>query len=112
MNTDCTFIWMELVWQIKALLSDSLWVENAQKANNMAKYFAEKLAECKSVKITQPVEVNCVFAQLPSTMIPALQAEFPFYVWNLETHEVRLMTSFDTDAKHIDAFVDRVQQLS
>jgi threonine aldolase len=98
--------------QFKALLSDSLWVENAQKANNMAKYFAEKLAECKSVKITQPVEVNCVFAQLPSTMIPALQAEFPFYVWNLETHEVRLMTSFDTDAKHIDAFVDRVQQLS
>lgn len=98
--------------QFKALLTDNLWVDNAQHANNMAKYFAEKLAECNSVKITQPVEINCVFAQLPPAIIPLLQADFPFYVWNSENHEIRLMTSFNTDEKHIDAFVDRVQQFS
>lgn len=98
--------------QFKAMLTDDLWRHNAQHANKMATYFAERLSECKSVRITQPVEINCVFAQLPSAVIPRLQENFPFYVWDALTHEVRLMTSFDTQKDHVDAFVEVLHKVS
>jgi threonine aldolase len=98
--------------QFKAMLTDDLWRHNALHANKMAAYFAERLSECKSVRMTQPVEINCVFAQLPSAVIPRLQEKFPFYVWDALAHEVRLMTSFDTQKEHIDAFVEVLHTVS
>lgn len=98
--------------QFKALLTDDLWKQNAAHANKMAAYFAKKLSECKAVTITHPVEINCIFAQMPAQLITELKEEFSFYVWNKGINEVRLMTSFDTSPHDIDAFVQRVHHYS
>jgi len=57
------------------------------------------------VKITQKVEANGIFAIIPKSIIPKLQEEFFFYVWNEERGEVRWMTSFDTTEADIENFV-------
>jgi threonine aldolase len=40
-----------------------------------------------------------------------LAEEFPFYVWNEATNEVRLMCSWDTEINDIDVFIDRAKAL-
>lgn len=98
--------------QFNVLLSDDLWKKNALHANKMAAYFSERLGKCEGVEITQPVEINSVFAKISADLITRLQKEFSFYVWNKETSEIRLMTSFDTSPDDIDVFIDRVRRYS
>ncbi len=90
--------------QFDALLRGGLWKQNAAHANTMARLLAEAVSVLPEVRITQKVESNVVFACLPREVIPALQAEFPFYVWNEETAEVRWMTTFDTTKADVRAF--------
>jgi len=97
--------------QFSAFLKDDLWLQMATHANSMAKILEKSLLKFEQIKITQPVEVNAVFAIFPPVIIPLLQKEFPFYVWNEFTHEVRLMCSWDTTQHDIDAFLLKVEQL-
>jgi len=96
--------------QFNALLSNELWINNAQHANNMAKLLEEKVSKIPEIQITQPVQTNAVFATLPEKIIKPLQEKFFFYVWNHENNEVRWMTSFDTDEKDIEIFVDEIKR--
>ncbi len=96
--------------QFNALLSNELWINNAQHANNMAKLLEEKVSKIPGIQITQPVQTNAVFATLPEKIIKPLQEKFFFYVWNHENNEVRWMTSFDTDEKDIEIFVDEIKR--
>jgi threonine aldolase len=41
----------------------------------------------------------------------ALQAEYPFYVWDDSTAVVRWMASFDTTEEDVDAFVGLVSEV-
>jgi threonine aldolase len=41
----------------------------------------------------------------------ALQAEYPFYVWDESTGVVRWMASFDTTEADVDGFVARLGEL-
>ena len=91
--------------QFEALLSNELWRQNAQHANQMAQLLANELRKIPLVRITQKVEANGVFAELPKKYIPVLQKQYFFYVWNEETSEVRFMTSFDTTESDIQDFV-------
>jgi len=97
--------------QFSAFLKDDLWLNMATHANSMAKILEKSLLKYNQIKITQPVEVNAVFAIFPPEIIPLLQQEFPFYVWNEFTNEVRLMCSWDTTQQDIDAFLLKVEQL-
>jgi threonine aldolase len=96
--------------QFLALLEGDLWLRNAKHANTMAKYLEKKVREISQITITQPVEANAVFAILPKKIIPELQKEFFFYVWNEVTSEVRWMTSYDTTREDIDQFVQAVKR--
>ena len=91
--------------QFVAYLSNELWRNNAQHANEMATLLKRGIDEIPSVKITQKVETNGIFAIIPGDCIQDLQNEFFFYVWNEAMSEVRWMTSFDTQVEDIDAFV-------
>mgnify|MGYP003600354268 CR=1 FL=1 len=93
-----------LAAQFVALLTDDLWRGNAANANVMAQRLAAGLREI-GVPITQPVEVNAVFALMPDSQ--ALRDRFHFYVWNGD--EVRLMCSWDTTAEQVDEFLDAVR---
>lgn len=96
--------------QFSALLEKDLWRRNAEHANRMAQVLAAELAQISQIKITQQVESNGVFAEVPKKYIPLLQKRYFFYVWNEATSEVRFMTSFDTSEEDIRDFVGLVKR--
>ena len=95
--------------QFETYLSNDLWLKNARHANHMAKRLAEKLTGINAIKITQPIESNAVFAEIPAQAIDYIRNKCFFYVWNEETSEVRWMASFDTTLEDIDNFVKLVK---
>ncbi|MCS6808709.1 MAG: low specificity L-threonine aldolase [Bacteroidota bacterium] len=97
--------------QFIALLNDNLWLENARHANTMAQRLAQGMRSCPQVCITQNVQANAVFATFPKSYITALQQRYDFYVWNDNTNEVRLMTSFDTTEQDIAEFLQDLYSL-
>ncbi len=96
--------------QFESLLSDDLWRQNAEHANQMAQLLASELRKIPQIKITQKVEANGVFALVPEEYVALLQKEYFFYVWNEETSEVRFMTSFDTTEEDIEDFMSLVKR--
>ncbi len=97
--------------QFVALLSDGLWERNAAHANAMARRLAAGAAGIPGVVLAHPVQANGVFAVLPTEVTAALQAVYPFYVWDAAAGVVRWMCSFDTTPGDVDAFVALLGQL-
>lgn len=97
--------------QFSALLENDLWKHNAANANTMAKLLEQELRQISQIKITQSVDANGVFAIFPERIIPPLQEENFFYVWNDRTHEVRLMCSFDTTENEVKNFTRKLKAL-
>jgi threonine aldolase len=91
--------------QFSAFLENDLWKENASHANRMARKLYAAVKDISGVEVTRQVESNAVFAKIPSHIVPALQDEFFFYVWDEEVSEVRWMCSFDTTEADIEAFI-------
>jgi threonine aldolase len=50
-----------------------------------------------------------VFATLPPDVTARLQEDWPFYVWDEATGEVRWMTAWDTAPEDVDAFAAQVR---
>jgi threonine aldolase len=98
-----------LAAQFDALLSDELWLRCARHANAMAARLADAVSDVPGVQITRPVQANAVFALLPPAVIPLLQREYPFYVWDESAGEVRWMCSWDTTEEDVDAFAAAVR---
>ena len=95
-----------LAAQFVAMTEGELWLDNARRANAMARRLAAGLREIPGVRITQSVDANAVFAMLPDGMTERLwQQGFNFYVWDDATGEVRLMTSWATDESDVDELV-------
>jgi threonine aldolase len=96
--------------QFAALLTNDLWKKNASHSNRMAKLLEKELREIPQIRITQSVDANGIFAIFPPAIIPTLQQEHFFYVWNEKTSEVRLMCSFDTSADEIISFAKNIRK--
>ena len=90
--------------QFVALLEGDLWWRNATHANAMAQRLAAALSDVPGLQIVYPVQANGVFAALPRDVIPALQAAYPFYVWDEAASQVRWMCSWDTTEEDVDGF--------
>ncbi|HEX7535904.1 MAG TPA: low specificity L-threonine aldolase [Dermatophilaceae bacterium] len=90
--------------QFDALLSGDLWLRNAGHANAMAVRLEAAVRAVDGVEVQRPVEANSVFAILPAPVTGRLQRQYPFYVWDERTGEVRWMTSFDTTEADVDGF--------
>jgi threonine aldolase len=97
--------------QFEALLTNDLWKKNAEHSNKMAALLAEEIRNVSRAEITQPVQANGVFVKLPPHIIPTLQEESFFYVWNEKLSEVRLMCSFDTTEESIRKFGSKLKGL-
>jgi threonine aldolase len=91
-------------------LRDKIWRTNALHSNSMAKLLESEIRKIDRITITQKVEANGVFAIVPKEIIPALQKEYFFYVWNEPRGEVRWMTSFDTTEEDILNFSALIKQ--
>jgi threonine aldolase len=91
--------------QFSALLTDDLWLKNANHANAMAQLLAREIAQISEIKLNRSVQANAVFAILNPNLIKILQDKYYFYVWNEDLNEVRWMTSWDTTPADIAEFV-------
>jgi threonine aldolase len=96
--------------QFNALLSNDLWKRSATHSNRMAQLLAGELAGINGVALTQQVQANEVFVTLPAEIVPKLQQQWPFHIWNEATSEARLITSFDTQESDIADFAALVRQ--
>lgn len=97
--------------QFIAYLSDDQWKKTAAHSNRMAQLLAERVGAIPQIRITQRVEANGVFAVVPHDIIPRLQKEYFFYVWDENRSEVRWMTSWDTTEEDIIKFTDKIREL-
>lgn len=97
--------------QFEEILSNDLWLKNAQHSNKIAKTLADEVKKIPKIKITQKVEANGVFAIIPKQYVKNLQKEYFFYVWNEQTSEVRWMCSFDTTEEDIHNFVALLKKI-
>jgi threonine aldolase len=97
--------------QFEALLTDDLWLHNAQHANEMARSLADEVRGIPGVEVVGAPEVNAVFATLPGAAIRPLIDWSQFWVWDADEDLVRWMCSFDTtpeDVRHFAAGVAEV----
>ena len=78
--------------QFDALLAGDLWLRNASHANAMARRLEAAVRDIPGVAIQRPVQANSVFVVIPPAVTERLQKQYPFYVWDEQTGEVRWMT--------------------
>ncbi len=97
--------------QFSAFLKNDLWLKNAAHANKMATMLNEKVKDIPGVTVTQKVEANGVFAIIPGDLIPKLQDEYFFYVWDELKNEVRWMCSFDTTEEDVEEFSSLLREM-
>jgi threonine aldolase len=97
--------------QLAALLTNDLWLVNAQHSNRMAKLLEQELRQIPQVKIHYHVEANGVFAKIPRHAIPIIQDRYFFYVWHEDESVVRWMCSFDTTEEDVREFAKFVAQV-
>ncbi|MGH2872613.1 MAG: threonine aldolase family protein, partial [Solirubrobacteraceae bacterium] len=91
-----------LAAQFVAMYEGDLWLRCAQRANAMAARLAQRLAEVPSIRITQAVQANVVFATVPRRAATEARALWPFYDWDERAGEVRLMCSWDTTEDDVE----------
>ncbi|MDP3462073.1 MAG: low specificity L-threonine aldolase [Bacteroidales bacterium] len=97
--------------QFLTYLENELWKHNASNANKMAKLLGQQLSKIDGIQLSRPVQANGVFAIIPAELIPKLQQEYFFHVWDESRNEVRLMCSFDTTEEDVAGFVTIAEQL-
>ncbi len=96
--------------QFEALLTDDLWLKTARHANKMAKLLETEVRNIPTIKITQKVQTNGIWAYIPKDKIETLQKEFFFWVWDEHAGEVRWLCSFDTTEEDIKGFVTLLKE--
>jgi len=100
--------------QFQALFGDKdLFFQNARHANAMAARLAAGIV-ANGHELASETATNLVFAILPDTVIEAMKRDFDFYVWertDASRSLVRLVTSWATDVRQVDAFVARLAEL-
>lgn len=97
--------------QFNAFFKDDLWIKCATHANDMAQLLHDKIKDIPNIKITQKVQANGVFAIMPGELIPKLQDEYFFYMWDEHTNEVRWMCSFDTTEEDVNEFASLLRKM-
>lgn len=94
--------------QMAAYLKDDLWLDMAAHANQMAALLATGIDRLPGARLRHPVQANQLFAVLPKSAHKALiAAGAVYYPWEREPDgvAVRLVTSFSTTEKEVEAFL-------
>lgn len=101
--------------QMLAYLDGDLWLENARRANRLARKLAEGLMRHKAIRLPNPVQANEVFAVIPRALNDRLLASGArFFDWmpdslggGIAEDEifVRFVLSFATPEEDVDTFL-------
>lgn len=95
-----------LAVQMEALLTDDLWLTNAQNANRMARVLADELVQIPGLNLTREVQTNMVYCTIPPHSISVIRKQYLFYVFDEKVSEVRLVTNYDTTEADVRGFVE------
>jgi threonine aldolase len=96
--------------QMICYLETGIWKRNAEHSNRMAQLLRSEVEKVDGVRIMYPVQVNSVFAQLPTEVWHRLQQRYFFYDWDEANDVVRWMCSFDTTEEDIHSFVNALKE--
>ena len=87
------------------LLTDDVWLRNAQHANRTARHLADRLRNEANIEIVFPVDANAVFVQMNEQLVERLQ----FRGWNfykfVQPDIYRLMCSWSTTEATTSDFI-------
>lgn len=97
--------------QFEAYFTNRLYLEISSHSCAMAQRLYAGLSEISTVRITAPRQSNAVFVIIPKECIKHLKEKYFFYVWDENTLECRIMTSWDTQAAEVDDFIYQLKQL-
>jgi threonine aldolase len=89
-------------------LRDKIWLENAEKANTMARYLYHKIIIKHPEIIAFRPQTNAIFIKLPQEIATKMQEKSYFYTWDEENGIYRFMTSFDMTQDDVNDFANFV----
>lgn len=87
--------------QYLPFLKTDLWRTLALHANQKAAEIAAIVAGAPGFAISYPVETNQIFFTMPPDKIAPLQEQIFCYPWNVEKHEFRFVTSWNTSDEDV-----------
>jgi threonine aldolase len=93
------------------LLSDGVWLRNAQRANASAALLAKKLREVSSFDPVFAREANAIFLRMPEKLVAQLHARGWYFYKFIEPDIFRLMCSWAMTESVINEFVADVKKL-
>ncbi|MBO4488754.1 MAG: aminotransferase class I/II-fold pyridoxal phosphate-dependent enzyme [Bacteroidales bacterium] len=93
-------------------LENDIWKMNAANANQKAQQLRARIVETGYTDFTQKTEANILLFKLPKEKIEQLLQQTFFYVWNENTGEIRLVTSWDTTDEDVEHFIQCLKQIS
>jgi threonine aldolase len=98
--------------QFLAYFKNDLWKDLASHSMKRAQELRLLIEGTPHIEITQPTDSNAVFVKFPQNWVKELRESHFFYVWDENTYECRLMTSWDTEQEDVEAFAEKIKQLS
>lgn len=93
------------------LLSDGVWLSNAQRANASAEKLALRLAKAADVKLAVPREANALFLHMNESLVRQLHERGWHFYKFIEPDVYRLMCSWAVTDRVLDEFVADVKAL-
>lgn len=96
--------------QMICYIESGMWKRNAEHSNRMAQLLRTEMEKVPGVKLMYKVQVNSLFAQLPTEVWHRLQERYFFYDWDEDADVVRWMCSFDTTEQDIYDFVNAIKE--
>ena len=100
-----------LAAQFTAVIENDLWIDLAAHANQMAAELHRLTADIPGVELGDKPDVNSLFPSLPPETIAPLRDWCFFWDWNVERHQVRWMTAWDTQHDDVERFAAGVRKL-
>lgn len=97
--------------QFLELFKDGLYFEATGYANNMAKKLSAAIIG-NGFELAAETQTNQIFPVLPNRLINTLNESFSFYIWEKvddQRSTIRLVTSWATDEKQVDAFIRLIE---
>lgn len=96
--------------QFSAYLIDGLLYRNARHANEMARQLRLQIEQLGFV-FTQDTQANTLLLKMNPGLSEEMLKKHFFYIWNENTDEIRLVTSWDTTQEDVNLFIEDLKAL-
>lgn len=90
--------------------TNKLWYNLAKHANEKAQQVKKLISTIPGFSLSYDVETNQIFFTAPEDWVALMQEGISFYPWDIETNELRFITSWytsDEDIKRLKAVLDK-----